>query len=161
MLHVGLPCLEGMDPFVQEMHRTTGLWDEALASTMGEDGAQAAVKAWLDDRAPEEVLMPGGCGFEHFDRHFLKVHGWTDLIGRLHYGSIDVSPTRRLLQTVWPGAEVPFDGGEYGPLPHRALPDAHHALRQAQVFAEALRFGWQFLGAAGQALGPLPERYQT
>lgn len=157
VVHAGLSCLNDMDPIVQEMHRSTGLWDEVLASNIGEDGAQAIVKAWLP--ATDGVIMPGGSGFDHFDRGFLKAHGWTDLLSRLHYGSVDVSPTRRLITMVDPEFEWTFRGDGYGP-PHRALADAADALHQAAVYAEFLRFGKQFVQAAGQALGPLPERYQ-
>ena len=149
--------LEQMALFVRDMHHGTGLWEDCLTSTVTEEEAHLEALRWLNRQEidPDEVILAGGAGFDHFDRPFLRAHGWHSFLNRLHYGSLDVSPMRRMLQLVHPDAVIDFDGGGYSrDIEHRALSDAHNALRQAQIYAEVMRLGWDLLVTAEKALGP-------
>lgn len=127
-----------MIPVVREMHENSGLWREA---TTGQDAwslgdADVAVAQWVRQHCGDDRVALLGAGIGHLDVPFIKTF-MPRLALRLTYWSLDISPTRRMLQLA--GREDLVDlPGDVHAKPHRALPDAVLHLAEARRYLQLL-----------------------
>lgn len=88
-----------MDPFVQKMHRESGLWQEATSSEQAWDLVQAdrALSQWVIEMTGSENPVPlAGSGVGHMDLPWVK-HHLPQLASRLTYWALDIGAVRRSL----------------------------------------------------------------
>ncbi|HRC86825.1 MAG TPA: oligoribonuclease, partial [Thermoanaerobaculia bacterium] len=95
-------ALAQMDPYVRDMHTSSGLLD-ALASGTTLDQAQAAVLEYVRAWVPEPGKAPLGGNTVATDRGFLA-RDLPDLEAYLHYRIIDVSSIKELARRWYPRA---------------------------------------------------------
>lgn len=121
-----------MEPFVREMHGSSGLLDRIRASTISlvdaEREALALVSRYCELR--EGVLAGNSI---HVDRRFLARH-MPLLEGFLHYRQLDVSSLKLLAAAWYP--ELPrFEKGEKA---HTAIADLRGSLAELAYYREKL-----------------------
>ena len=95
-------ALAQMDPYVRDMHTSSGLLD-ALASGTTLDQAQAAVLEYVRAWVPEPGKAPLGGNTVATDRGFLA-RDLPELEAHLHYRIIDVSSIKELARRWYPRA---------------------------------------------------------
>lgn len=122
-------ALEGMDPFVVNMHTTSGLLDE-LATGMTLDEAQALVLDYVRGHVPEARKAPLAGSSVHMDRSFLA-RDMPELVEHLHYRIVDVSSIKELVRRWYP--RVYFAGPEKRG-GHRALADILDSIRELRYY---------------------------
>lgn len=89
-----------MDPFVQTMHRTSGLWQEATSSDQawGLTEADRAIAQWVIETTGSGDPVPlAGSGVGHMDLPWVRAF-LPQLAARLTYWPIDTGNVRRCLQ---------------------------------------------------------------
>ena len=93
--------LESMDPFVIDMHATSGLDELVKASSLTVGQAEEQVMSWLIGHVPEPRLAPLAGNSVHADRAFMFEHMPT-LEQYVHYRNVDVCPRSKS----WPSGGI-------------------------------------------------------
>lgn len=126
-------ALEQMDPFVRDMHTTSGLL-EALPGGFTLEEAQTAVMDYLRTWVPEAGKAPLAGNSVGTDKAFLD-RDMPDLVGHLHYRVIDVSSVKELARRWYPRiyfASPQKNGG------HRALADILESIDELRYYRAAM-----------------------
>ncbi len=122
--------LDGMDDFVQEMHRKSGLTEEVRAATLTVAEAEQQVLAYIKRWVPERRTAPLCGNSIGTDRGFLA-RDMPELDDHLHYRMIDVSSVKELARRWFP--RVYFGQPAKG-LAHRALADIIESVRELAYY---------------------------
>lgn len=126
-------AVEQMDPFVREMHTTSGLL-AALAGGVTLAQAQEQVLDYVRAWVPEAGRAPLGGNSVATDRGFLA-RDMPDLEAHLHYRIIDVSSIKELARRWYPRTyfNAPAKAGG-----HRALADIRESIAELRYYREAI-----------------------
>ena len=126
--------LERMPDVVREMHASSGLTDEVLASTTTLQEAEAAVLAHVRQHVPEPKKAPLCGNSIATDRGFLT-RDMPELDDWLHYRMVDVSSVKELARRWYPRVyfNAPKKGGG-----HRALADILESVQELRYYRAAL-----------------------
>ena len=126
-------ALAQMDPFVVQMHTSSGLLDE-LAAGMTLDEARDKVLEYLRRWVPEPRKAPLAGNSVGTDRAFLD-RDMPELVDHLHYRVIDVSSIKELARRWYPRiyfASPEKNGG------HRALADILESIDELRYYRAAM-----------------------
>ena len=126
--------LERMPAVVREMHASSGLTDEVLASTVTLQEAQEQVLAHIREWVPERGKAPLCGNSIATDRGFLA-RDMPELDDWLHYRMVDVSSVKELARRWYPRAyfNAPQKGGG-----HRALADILESVQELRYYRAAV-----------------------
>ncbi len=126
--------LAGMLPVVQEMHASSGLTQEVLASTTTLQEAEQQVLAYIREHVPEPRKAPLCGNSIATDRGFLT-RDMKELDDWLHYRMVDVSSVKELARRWYPRAyyQAPKKGGG-----HRALADIRESVLELRYYRSAI-----------------------
>ena len=124
--------LAAMDPFVVEMHTTSGLLTAIRASTVTLEQAGLQTLEFIKQHIPEPRTIPLCGNSIGTDRRFLAKY-LPDIENHLHYRSVDVSTIKELVKRWYPGLEIarPTKSGA-----HRALDDVRESIRELKFYRE-------------------------
>lgn len=124
--------LAKMDPFVVEMHTTSGLLTAIRASTVTLEQAGAATLEFIKQHITEPRTIPLCGNSIGTDRRFLAKY-LPEIENFLHYRSVDVSTIKELVKRWYPGIEIsrPTKSGA-----HRALDDVRESIRELKFYRE-------------------------
>ena len=125
-------ALEQMDPFVRDMHTTSGLLSE-LSEGLELDDAAARVLEYIAARVPAgKGLLAGNTVGQ--DKLFLARY-MPDVVGHLHYRIVDVSTVKELARRWYPRAyfQAPEKTGG-----HRALGDIKDSITELRYYRAAV-----------------------
>jgi oligoribonuclease len=126
-------ALEQMDPFVREMHTSSGLIEELEAGiTLAE--AEEQVLAYVREHCPEGSRPPLAGNSVGTDRLFLS-RDMPALDAFLHYRIVDVSSIKELARRWYPRAyyNAPEKHGN-----HRALADIQESVEELRYYRAAI-----------------------
>lgn len=126
-------ALEQMDPFVRDMHTTSGLL-EALAGGTTLADAQAQVLDHIRTWVPDAGKAPLAGNSVGTDKTFLD-RDMPELVGHLHYRVIDVSSVKELARRWYPRVYFSAPGKNGG---HRALADILESIDELRYYREAM-----------------------
>ncbi len=126
--------LERMPEVVREMHASSGLTDEVLASTVTLQQAQELVLAYVREWVPEARRAPLCGNSIATDRGFLA-RDMPELDDWLHYRMVDVSSVKELARRWYPRVyfNAPQKGGG-----HRALADILESVQELRYYRAAM-----------------------
>ena len=126
--------LERMPPVVREMHASSGLTDEVLASTVTLQEAEQQVLDYVREWVPEARKAPLCGNSIATDRGFLT-RDMPALDDWLHYRMVDVSSVKELARRWYPRVyfNAPQKGGG-----HRALADILESVQELRYYRAAL-----------------------
>ena len=126
--------LAGMLPVVRDMHASSGLTDEVLASAVTLQEAEQQVLAYVREHVPEAGKAPLCGNSIATDRGFLT-RDMPELDGWLHYRMVDVSSVKELARRWYPRAyyQAPKKGGG-----HRALADILESVLELRYYRSAI-----------------------
>lgn len=124
--------LVAMDPFVVEMHTSSGLLTAIRESTITLDQAGAQTLEFIKKHISEPRTIPLCGNSIGTDRRFLAKY-LPDIENYLHYRSVDVSTIKELVKRWYPGLEItrPTKAGA-----HRALDDVQESIRELKFYRE-------------------------
>jgi oligoribonuclease len=119
-----------MPDVVREMHRSSGLTDEVIASTVTLQEAEQLVLAYVKEHVPEAKKAPLCGNSIATDRGFLA-RDMPELDAWLHYRMVDVSSVKELARRWYPRAyfNAPKKGGG-----HRALADIRESVQELAYY---------------------------
>jgi oligoribonuclease len=126
-------ALAQMDPFVHDMHTTSGLLTELAGGTTmaaAQEQVLEYVRAWV----PEPRKAPLGGNTVATDRGFLA-RDMAELEAHLHYRIIDVSSIKELSRRWYPRAYFNAPAKSGG---HRALADIRESIAELRYYREAV-----------------------
>ncbi|NCT91610.1 oligoribonuclease [Cellulomonas sp. APG4] len=126
-------ALEQMDPFVRDMHTSSGLL-EALPGGLTLAEAQERVLAYLREHVPDAGKAPLAGNSVGTDKAFLEKE-MPELVGHLHYRVIDVSSIKELARRWYP--RIYFSSPEKNG-GHRALADILESIDELRYYREAM-----------------------
>lgn len=123
-----------MPDVVRDMHASSGLTDEVVASTVTLADAEQQVLAYIKEWVPEPKKAPLCGNSIATDRGFLT-RDMTELDEWLHYRMVDVSSVKELARRWYPRAYFasPEKGGG-----HRALADIRESVLELKYYREAV-----------------------
>jgi len=126
--------LERMPKVVREMHASSGLTDQVLASTVTLREAEEQVLAYVREWVPEARKAPLCGNSIGTDRGFLT-RDMAELDGHLHYRMVDVSSIKELARRWYPRVyfNAPKKGGG-----HRALADILESVQELRYYRAAI-----------------------
>jgi len=126
--------LTAMDPFVVEMHTTSGLLTAIRASTITLEQAGAQTLEFIKQHLPEPRTIPLCGNSIGTDRRFLAKY-LPEIENHLHYRSVDVSSIKELVKRWYPGLTIsrPSKSGS-----HRALDDVRESIRELKFYRESV-----------------------
>ncbi len=126
--------LSRMPDVVRDMHASSGLTDEVLASRVTLQEAEQRVLAYVKEHVPEPKKAPLCGNSIATDRGFL-VRDMPELDGWLHYRMVDVSSVKELARRWYPRVyfNAPKKGGG-----HRALVDILESVQELRYYREAV-----------------------
>ena len=132
VIHQPEPVLKAMDPFVVEMHTTSGLLVAIRESTVTLEQAGAATLEFIKQHIAEPRTIPLCGNSIGTDRRFLAKY-LPEIENFLHYRSVDVSTIKELVKRWYPGLEIsrPTKNGA-----HRALDDVRESIRELKFYRE-------------------------
>ena len=124
--------LVAMDPFVVEMHTSSGLLTAIRESTITLDQAGAQTLEFIKKHISEPRTIPLCGNSIGTDRKFLAKY-LPEIENYLHYRSVDVSTIKELVKRWYPGLEItrPTKAGA-----HRALDDVQESIRELKFYRE-------------------------
>lgn len=124
--------LTAMDPFVVEMHTSSGLLTAIRESTITLNQAGAQTLEFIKKHVPEPRTIPLCGNSIGTDRRFLAKY-LPEIENYLHYRSVDVSTIKELVKRWYPGLEIsrPTKTGA-----HRALDDVQESIRELKFYRE-------------------------
>ncbi len=124
--------LVAMDPFVVEMHTSSGLLTAIRESTITLDQAGAQTLEFIKKHISEPRTIPLCGNSIGTDRRFLAKY-LPEIENYLHYRSVDVSTIKELVKRWYPGLEItrPTKAGA-----HRALDDVQESIRELKFYRE-------------------------
>jgi oligoribonuclease len=130
VIGAGEEQLAAMVPVVHDMHASSGLTQEVLASTVTVAEAEQAVLAYIRKHVPEAGKAPLCGNTIATDRGFLA-RDMPELDGWLHYRMVDVSSVKELARRWYPRAyyNSPKKGGG-----HRALADIRESVLELAYY---------------------------
>ena len=130
VVHQPDDVLAGMDPFVVDMHTSSGLLDQIKASTISLEAAGAETLAFIREHAPVSRTVPL-CGTSSgTDRRFLAAY-LPEIEEHLHYRSVDVSSLKELVRRWYPDV-LTQRGWKQGT--HRALDDIRESVSELRLY---------------------------
>ena len=123
-----------MPDVVREMHASSGLTDEVLASTVTLQEAEQRVLAYVREHVPEAKKAPLCGNSIATDRGFLT-RDMPELDSWLHYRMVDVSSVKELARRWYPRVyfNAPKKGGG-----HRALADILESVEELRYYRAAV-----------------------
>ena len=123
-----------MPDVVRDMHATSGLTKEVIASTVTMQEAEQHVLAYIKEWVPEAKKAPLCGNSIATDRGFLT-RDMPELDEWLHYRMVDVSSVKELARRWYPRAyfSSPKKGGG-----HRALADIHESVLELKYYRQAI-----------------------
>ena len=126
--------LERMPDVVKEMHGSSGLTEEVLASTVTLAEAEQRVLAYVREHVPDPKKAPLCGNSIATDRGFLS-RDMPALDAHLHYRMVDVSSVKELARRWYPRVyfNAPKKGGG-----HRALADILESVQELRYYRAAL-----------------------
>jgi oligoribonuclease len=126
--------LSRMPDVVRDMHASSGLTQEVLASTVTMKEAEQQVLAYIKEWVPEPKKAPLCGNSIATDRGFLT-RDMAELDEWLHYRMVDVSSVKELARRWYPRAYFasPKKGGG-----HRALADIRESVLELRYYREAV-----------------------
>ena len=126
--------LANMLPVVRDMHASSGLTQEVLASTVTLQEAEQQVLAYVREHVPEPRKAPLCGNSIATDRGFLT-RDMAELDNWLHYRMVDVSSIKELARRWYPRAYYasPKKGGG-----HRALADIQESVLELRYYRTAI-----------------------
>ena len=126
--------LSRMPEVVRDMHATSGLTDEVLASTVTLEQAEQRVLAYVKEWVPEPKKAPLCGNSIGTDRGFLT-RDMAELDDWLHYRMVDVSSVKELARRWYPRVyfNAPKKGGG-----HRALADILESVQELRYYRAAM-----------------------
>ena len=126
--------LSRMPDVVRDMHASSGLTDEVLASTVTLEEAEQRVLAYVKEHVPEPKKAPLCGNSIATDRGFLA-RDMPELDGWLHYRMVDVSSVKELARRWYPRVyfNAPKKGGG-----HRALADILESVEELRYYRAAV-----------------------
>ena len=126
--------LERMPDVVREMHASSGLTEEVLASAVTLEQAQEQVLAYVRQWVPDRGKAPLCGNSIATDRGFLA-RDMPELDDWLHYRMVDVSSVKELARRWYPRAyfNAPAKGGG-----HRALADILESVQELRYYRAAV-----------------------
>ena len=124
--------LLAMDPFVFQMHTSSGLLTAIRQSTITLDQAGAQTLEFIKKHVAEARTIPLCGNSIGTDRRFLARY-LPEIENYLHYRSVDVSTIKELVKRWYPGLEItrPIKAGA-----HRALDDVQESIRELKFYRE-------------------------
>lgn len=124
--------LVAMDPFVVQMHTSSGLLTAIRESTITLEQAGAQTLEFIKKYVPESRTIPLCGNSIGTDRRFLAKY-LPEIENYLHYRSVDVSTIKELVKRWYPGLEItrPTKAGA-----HRALDDVQESIRELKFYRE-------------------------
>jgi oligoribonuclease len=137
-------ALAAMDPFVLDMHTSSGLLEQIRSSTTTLEEAGAQTLAFIREHVPEPRTVPLCGNSIGMDRRFLAAY-LPEIEEFLHYRSIDVSTIKELARRWYPEA--------LSAQPRKAT--AHRAMDDIRESVDELRYwrGTVFRDAAATTDG--------
>ena len=126
--------LERMPDVVREMHASSGLTDEVLASAVTLQEAEQKVLAYVREHVPDAKKAPLCGNSIATDRGFLT-RDMPELDAHLHYRMVDVSSVKELARRWYPRVyfNAPKKGGG-----HRALADILESVQELKYYRAAV-----------------------
>jgi oligoribonuclease len=123
-----------MPDVVRDMHASSGLTQEVIASTVTVKEAEQQVLAYIKEWVPEPKKAPLCGNSIATDRGFLT-RDMTELDEWLHYRMVDVSSVKELARRWYPRAYFasPKKGGG-----HRALADIRESVLELKYYRQAV-----------------------
>ena len=127
-------ALVAMDPFVVQMHTSSGLLTAIRESTITLEQAGAQTLEFIKSHIPEPRTIPLCGNSIGTDRRFLAKY-LPEIENHLHYRSVDVSTIKELVKRWYPGLEItrPTKAGA-----HRALDDVQESIRELKFYRESV-----------------------
>jgi len=124
--------LLAMDPFVVQMHTSSGLLTAIRQSTITLEQAGAQTLEFIKKHVAEARTIPLCGNSIGTDRRFLA-RFLPEIENYLHYRSVDVSTIKELVKRWYPGLEItrPTKAGA-----HRALDDVQESIRELKFYRE-------------------------
>ncbi len=134
VVHQPEEVLAKMDPFVIEMHTTSGLLEAIRGSRTTLAEAGKATLEFIMHHVPEPRTVPLCGNSIGTDRRFLARY-LPDIENHLHYRSVDVSSIKELAKRWYPTATIsrPTKTGA-----HRALNDIRESVKELSFYRRAL-----------------------
>lgn len=124
-----------LDPYVQDMHTSNGLWEECrLSRNSVRDADGDIVQMLRDNRVESGVCILGGSTI-NFDRAWMERH-MPLLFSWLHYRNLDVSSIKQAAIR-WSSEVIPEDLVGT-PSIHRASADIMGTIALARFFKDAI-----------------------
>lgn len=123
-----------MPTVVRDMHRASGLWEEATASDQAWNLVDADVSFadWLTGLVGTGPVPVAGSGVGHLDLPFIKAH-LPMTAARLTYWPLDIGNVRRLLELAGRSDLVDLDT-DVTAKPHRGLGDVELHVAEARRY---------------------------
>ena len=134
VIHQPEALLVAMDPFVVQMHTSSGLLTAIRESTITLEQAGAQTLEFIKSHIPEPRTIPLCGNSIGTDRRFLAKY-LPEIENHLHYRSVDVSTIKELVKRWYPGLEItrPTKAGA-----HRALDDVQESIRELKFYRESV-----------------------
>jgi oligoribonuclease len=132
VVHQPETMLVAMDPFVVQMHTSSGLLTAIRESTITLAQAGAQTLEFIKKHISEPRTIPLCGNSIGTDRRFLAKY-LPEIENYLHYRSVDVSTIKELVKRWYPGLEIsrPTKAGA-----HRALDDVQESIRELKFYRE-------------------------
>ena len=132
VIHQPETMLVAMDPFVVQMHTSSGLLTAIRESTITLEQAGAQTLEFIKKHISEPRTIPLCGNSIGTDRRFLAKY-LPEIENYLHYRSVDVSTIKELVKRWYPGLEIsrPTKAGA-----HRALDDVQESIRELKFYRE-------------------------
>ena len=121
-----------MDPFVRDMHTSSGLIEE-FEDGLALDDAAARVLAYLTERVPAGRALLAGNSVGQ-DKLFLSRY-MPEVVAHLHYRIVDVSTVKELARRWYPRAYFQSPAKTGG---HRALGDIRDSITELRYYRETV-----------------------
>ena len=132
VVHADDAALDGMDPFVVNMHTKSGLLEQIKGSTISLADAGAQTLAFIQEHVPEARSVPLCGNSIGTDRRFLAA-ALPEIEEYLHYRSIDVSSVKELVKRWYPELDAKRPRGHGS---HRALDDIRESVKELAYYRE-------------------------